>query len=96
MAIKLQAADLRYLLDQVNILNDYTQLSSPIDPNGVREVSGSNNNLVGGFTVDANGNIIWIGGYDHATGLVDGSNANSDWGQADTDFLRLFQTDHPT
>lgn len=97
MTIKLGASDLNYLLQQVNLLNDYSQLTSPIDPNGVREVSGSNNNLVGGFTVDPlTGNLIWTGGYDTNTGLVDGNNVNADWGQADTDFLRLFQTDHPT
>ncbi len=96
MAIKLATADLNYLLQQVNILNDYTQLTSPIDPNGVREVSGSNNNLVGGFQVDpATGNLLWTGGYDPDTGLTAGDNVNGDWGQADTDFLRLFQTDHP-
>ncbi|HDZ73658.1 MAG TPA: hypothetical protein ENH55_12995 [Aurantimonas coralicida] len=94
--IKLSASDLSYLLAQVNIGNDYSQLASPIDPNGVREVSGSNNNLVGGFEVDpVTGNLVWTGGYDAQTGLVSGNNANSDWGQADTDFLRLFMTNHP-
>ncbi len=80
MTIKLGAADLNYLLAQVNIGNDYSQLNSPLDPLGVREVSGSNNNLVGGFDQDGN----WVGG-----------NINGDWGEADTDFLRLFTTDHP-
>lgn len=97
MTIKLGAADLNYLLQQVNILNDYSQLTSPIDPNGVREVSGANNNLVGGFIVDPlTGNLVWTGGYETKTGLAVGNNVNADWGQADTDFLRLFQTDHPT
>ena len=86
MTIKLGAADLNYLLQQVNIGNDYAQFSSPLDPLGVREVSGENNNLVGGFTYNADGTVTW-----HS-----GTNLHSDWGQADTDFLRMFATDHPT
>ncbi len=78
--IKLGAADLTYLLEQVNIGNDYSQYNSPLDPIGVREVDGGNNNLVGGF--DANGN--WVGGNIHPT-----------WGQADQDFPRMFTTDTP-
>lgn len=82
--IKLSAIDLNYLLSQVNILTDYNQLVSPLDPNGVREVSGTNNNLVGGFQYNIDGTVTWTG-----------NNINGDWGQADTDFLRLFQTNHP-
>ena len=75
---------MNYLLEQVNIGNDYTQLLSPLDPTGVREVSGANNNLVGGFTYNADGTVTWTG-----------NNINPDWGQSDTDFLRIFATDHP-
>ncbi len=81
MTINLAAADLSYLLEQVNIGNDYTQLFGPLDPGGVREVSGANNNLVGAY--DANGVF------------VPGTNPHGDWGQSDTDFLRIFTTDHP-
>ena len=84
LTINLAAADLSYLLEQVNIGNDYTQFSSPLDPTGVREVSGANNNLVGGFTYNADGTVTWTG-----------NNINPDWGQSDTDFLRIFATDHP-
>ena len=79
--IALAAADLSYLLQQVNIGNDYSQSFGPLDPNGVREVSGANNNLVGAF--DANGNY------------VPDANPHGDWGQSDTDFLRIFASDHP-
>ncbi|WP_102225923.1 peroxidase family protein [Acidimangrovimonas sediminis] len=82
--IKLANADLNYLLQQANILNDYSRLTSALDPNGVREVSGSNNNLVGGYTVNADGSITWTG-----------TTVHPDWGQADTDFLRLFPTNNP-
>lgn len=97
MTINLQSADLRYLLEQANILNDYTQLTSPIDPSGVREVSGANNNLVGGFQLNqTNQTLEWTGGYDPLTGLTSGDNVNSwDWGKADTDFLPLFFEDNP-
>ncbi|MGO4852554.1 peroxidase family protein [Phaeovulum sp. W22_SRMD_FR3] len=80
--IKLGASDLTYLLSQVKIGTDYSQLNGPLDPNGVREVAGSNNNLVGAF--DENGVF------------QPGANINGDWGQADTDFLRMFATDHPS
>ncbi|OWY06651.1 peroxidase family protein [Thioclava sp. IC9] len=86
MTIKLAGADLDYLLQQANILNDYSRLTSALDPNGVREVSGHNNNLAGGYTVDENGNVVWTGG----------GNVHPDWGQADTEFLRMFMTNHPT
>ncbi|MAQ36703.1 MAG: hypothetical protein CMO21_05670 [Thioclava sp.] len=85
MTIKLAGADLDYLLQQANILNDYSRLTSALDPNGVREVSGYNNNLAGGYTVGADGTIVWTGG-----------NVHPDWGQADTEFLRMFTTNHPT
>lgn len=81
LTINLAAPDLSYLLDQVNIGSDYGQLFGPLDPGGVREVSGANNNLVGAF--DANGVF------------VPGTNLHGDWGRADTDFLRIFATDHP-
>ena len=84
LTINLGAADLSYLLEQVNIGNDYSQFVSPLDPTGVREVSGENNNLVGGFTYNADGTVTWTG-----------NNINPDWGQSDTDFLRIFTTDHP-
>lgn len=83
--INLAGADLDYLLQQVNILNDYSRLTSALDPNGVREVSGQNNNLAGGYTVAEDGTIVWSGG-----------NVHPDWGQADTEFLRMFATNHPT
>ena len=81
LTINLADADLNYLSEQVNIGNDYAQFLGPLDPNGVREVSGENNNLVGGF--DANGDF------------VPGTNLHGDWGQSDTDFLRIFAPDHP-
>lgn len=82
--INLSSADLNYLLQQVNIGADYNQLTSPLDPLGVREVSGQNNNLVGGFVYNPDGTVTWTG-----------NNLNGDWGQADTDFPRLFYTDTP-
>ncbi|MGE0053552.1 MAG: peroxidase family protein [Hyphomicrobium sp.] len=82
--INLSSADLNYLLQQVNIGADYSQLTSPLDPLGVREVSGQNNNLVGGFVYNPDGTVTWTG-----------NNLNGDWGQADTDFPRLFYTDTP-
>jgi hypothetical protein len=39
--------DLNFLLAQVTIGIDYSQLVNALDPSGLREVSGSNNNLVG-------------------------------------------------
>ncbi|MBR0551004.1 peroxidase family protein [Stakelama marina] len=81
MAIRLGAADLEYLLAQVKIGADYSKLAGALDPGGVREVNGRNNNLVGGYDADGN----W----------VPASNIHADWGQADTDFLRLSQTDTP-
>ncbi len=40
-------ADLDFLLEQVTIGTDYSQLTNALDPRGLREVSGGNNNLVG-------------------------------------------------
>ncbi|MEZ5815503.1 MAG: peroxidase family protein [Hyphomicrobiaceae bacterium] len=84
MTIKLAAADLNYLLQQINIGADYSQLTSPLDPLGVREVAGSNNNLAGGFVYNADGSVTWTG-----------NNLHGDWGQADTNFPRIFSTDTP-
>ena len=84
LSINLGGADLSYLLEQVNIGSDYAQLNGPIDPSGVREVSGENNNLVGGFAYNPDGTVSWTG-----------NNINPDWGQSNTDFLRIFTTDHP-
>jgi hypothetical protein len=39
--------DLNFLLTQVTVDADYSQLTNALDPGGLREVSGSNNNLVG-------------------------------------------------
>jgi hypothetical protein len=85
LTINLAAPDLKYLLEQVNIGTDYSQFLSPLDPTGVREVSGKNNNLVGGFDYNPDGTVTWTG-----------NNIHPDWGAANTDFLRIFTTDHPT
>jgi Ca2+-binding RTX toxin-like protein len=45
---RLTASDLAFLLEQVTIGTDYSQLTNALDPRGLREVSGHNNNLVGG------------------------------------------------
>ena len=47
MAFHLNRSDLDFLLARVTIGIDYSQLVNPLDPGGLREVSGSNNNLVG-------------------------------------------------
>jgi hypothetical protein len=44
---RLNRSDLDFLLEQVSIGFDYSQLVNAVDPGGLREVSGSNNNLVG-------------------------------------------------
>lgn len=67
-------ADLDFLLQQVNIGVDYSQLTNAVDPRGLREVSGSNNNLVGS-SVGTPGPFV-PGTY-------------SSVGQADQEFLRL-------
>src|SRR6266403_3617297 len=80
MAFTLKRSDLDFLLAQVNIGTDYSQLTlGVIDPSGLREVSGTNNNLVG--------SSVGIPG-----AFVPGT--NSTWGQADQDFLRLSQTSY--
>ena len=59
---------------QTNVFN-YSALTNALDPSGIREVSGANNNLVGGFW-DAN-TQTWVAG------------PNTSWGQADQPFLNL-------
>lgn len=72
--VTLNRTDLDFLLQQIRIGIDYTQLVNALDPSGLREVSGTNNNLVGG-RYDAFGN--WVPG------------PMGSWGQADQPFLRL-------
>ena len=52
---------------------NYSALVNAVDPSGLREVSGANNNLVGGFW-DAN-TQTWVPG------------PNTTWGQANQPFL---------
>jgi hypothetical protein len=47
MTFKLKRIDIEFLLDQVTIGVDYSQLINALDPGGLREVAGTNNNLVG-------------------------------------------------
>lgn len=47
--IRLTSIDLSYLLKQVKVGIDYTQLFGALDPSGVREVDGANNNLIGAY-----------------------------------------------
>lgn len=56
-------------------LFNYSALANALDPSGLREVSGANNNLVGGYW-DAN-TQTWVSG------------PNATWGQADQPFLNL-------
>ncbi len=58
---------------------NYSALANALDPSGLREVSGANNNLVGGFwDPTANGGQgAWIAG------------PNTTWGQASQPFLNL-------
>ena len=59
---------------QTEVFN-YSALTNAVDPSGIREVSGANNNLVGGFwDADTQG---WVAG------------PNTSWGQADQPFLNL-------
>ncbi len=74
--VNLNRTDLDFLLQQVNIGIDYSQLINPLDPSGLREVAGTNNNLTGGY-YDAFG--IWHPGQAY------------NWGQSDQPFLRLSQ-----
>ena len=69
-------ADLDFLLEQVTIGIDYSQLTNALDPRGLREVSGGNNNLVGS-SVGTPGPFV-PGPY-------------TTLGEADQDFLRLSQ-----
>jgi len=83
-----------------NIFN-YSMLANELDPSGLREVNGSNNNLVGSFdengvfipgsaaVADANG-VYYVSGTEPGA-----TNPNGNWGQADTDFLRIFAANTP-
>lgn len=79
--VRLTKIDLKYILTQVKVGTDYSKLFGALDPSGVREVSGANNNLVGAF--DAQGNYI------------PGANPWGQTTTADTDFLRMTYTDTP-
>ncbi|MEW5964935.1 MAG: peroxidase family protein [Pseudomonadota bacterium] len=67
---------------QSNYFN-YSALANALDPSGLREVSGANNNLVGGywdatiFNPVTGTNGVWVPG------------PNTTWGQADQPFLNL-------
>ena len=76
---KINRSDLDFLLRQVTIGIDYSQLINALDPGGLREVSGSNNNLVGS-SVGTPGPFV-PGPY-------------TTIGQADQEFLRLSQTSY--
>ena len=71
--------DLNFLLTQVTIGTDYSQLTNVLDPRGLREVSGSNNNLVGS-SVGNPGPFV--------------PGPNTTIGQADQPFLRLSPTSY--
>ena len=75
----LNANDLEFLLRQVNIGVDYSQLVNALDPRGVREVSGTNMNLAGSN----------VGNYDPNLGEFFIPGPNTNWGAADQPFLRL-------
>ncbi len=79
--VRLTALDLRYILTQVRIGTDYSQLFGALDPAGVREVSSANNNLVGAFDQ--------FGNYTAGANPLGGSTT------ADTDFLRLYYSQTP-
>lgn len=81
MPVRLSGIDLSYILRQVRIGTDYNQLFGALDPAGVREVDGANNNLVGAF--DQYGN------YTPGANPLGGSTT------ADTDFLRMTHTNTP-
>jgi hypothetical protein len=81
MPVRLSGIDLSYLLHQVRVGTDYNQLFGALDPAGVREVNGANNNLVGAF--DQFGNY------------TPGANPLGGMTTADTDFLRLTHTNTP-
>jgi len=67
-----------------DIAFNYSELNNSLDPRGVREVSGSNNNLVGSNVGQ------YTAGYDP---LVDNftPGPNTNFGNADSEFLRIFQ-----
>lgn len=87
--ISLNRTDIDYLLRQVTInyldadgnpaAFNYSQLRNALDPSGIREVAGSNNNLVG------HGDLP---GTPAANGTP---GPNSMWGQSEQPFLRLSQ-----
>ena len=79
--VRLAAIDLAYILKQVKIGTDYTKLFGALDPAGVREVSGANNNLVGA--------------YDQFGNYTPGANPLGNSTTADTPFLQLFHTQTP-
>lgn len=79
--IRLTKIDLSYLLHQVHVGIDYTQLFGALDPSGVREVNGANNNLVGA--------------YDEFGNYTAGANPLGGMTTADTNFLRLTYTVTP-
>ena len=83
MAFRLNKTALDFLLEQVTIGINYTQLINSLDPSGVREVAGTNNNLVGALS-DPDG-IPNNGDETFAPGPYSG------YGVADTPFLRLSQ-----
>ncbi|NOU03344.1 MAG: hypothetical protein HOO94_06830, partial [Novosphingobium sp.] len=79
--VRLARIDLSYILRQVQIGTNYTQLFGALDPAGVREVDGANNNLVGS--------------YDQFGNYTPGANPLGDMTTADTDFLQLSHTNTP-
>ncbi len=73
----LNRLSLDFLFEQVDIGIDYTQLTNALDPRGVRETAGTNQNLVGHGDFE-----------DPATGIP---GPNAGWGAADQPFLRISQ-----
>ena len=85
MVFKLNRASLDFLLRQVQIGIDYTQLADALDPSGLREVRGTNNNLVGS---DSDPNTPGIQLNPASPGPYAG------YGAADTPFLRMSQVSY--
>lgn len=79
MTFNLSRSALDFLLEQVTIGIDYSKLGNALDPRGLREVAGTNNNLVGSSAGSAG--PFTPGPY-------------SGYGTADTEFLRLSQTSY--
>lgn len=87
MAINLIRTDLEFLLEQVtiNYLDangnpapfNYSALTNALDPRGIREVSGANNNLVGHGDLPGTPNADGVAG------------PNTAWGQSNQPFLNL-------